>query len=231
MKSMLQEGSSISKAIEKAWDNSGRPHEFTIKILEMGDKSLWGITRKPSVISITYDPRKQTQSAKPQEVARDLERKKQVIKPREVIQNKPEGKKIGLLQSLFGKKEDTRKPFTQPIPKKENRRFSERSRDEREGWNDELIDDATSWLKDMFKIMSVQANFSIKAEQKLLTINLDKRVLREAEAEKLFFISLSHLSMQFLKKKHRKKFKNYYLIIHSKLTENNAAKKPENTSK
>ncbi len=220
MKSMLQEGSSISKAIEKAWDNSGRPHEFTIKILEMGDKSLWGITRRPSVISITYDPRKQTQSVKSQE-----------IKPREVIQKKPENKKNGLFQSLFGKKEVTRKPFQQPIPRKDGRRFSDYTRDEREGWNKVLIDDATNLLKDMFRIMNVQANFSIKAEQKLLTINLDKRVLREAEAEKLFFISLSHLSMQFLKKKHRKKFKNYYLIIHSKLTENNAAKKPENTSK
>ena len=232
MKSMLQEGSSISNAIEKAWDNSGKPQEFTIKILEIGEKGFLGIAKQPSVISITYDPRKQTSSAKLQEIDRDLARKQQNIKTDEVKQKSVEIKKSGLLESIFGKREVKPQELSQqPRAIKEDKRFSEYARDEREGWNKLLIDDATAWLKEMFSIMKIQSNFSVKSEQKLLTFNLDKRVLREAEAEKLFFISLSHILMQFLKKKHRRKFRNFYLIIHSKLTESNDTRIQENTSK
>src|SRR6202050_469390 len=59
MKSMLYEASSVVKAIEKAWAESGNPGEFTVKVLEREEKNFFGFSKKPAVISIAYDPRKQ----------------------------------------------------------------------------------------------------------------------------------------------------------------------------
>src|SRR5258708_34816791 len=59
MKSMLHEASSVIKAIEKAWIESGKPLEFTINIHEVGEKNFFGFTKRPAIVSITYDPRKQ----------------------------------------------------------------------------------------------------------------------------------------------------------------------------
>ena len=44
MKSMLHEASTVAKAIEKAWTESGKPLEFTIKIHEVGEKNFFGMT-------------------------------------------------------------------------------------------------------------------------------------------------------------------------------------------
>ncbi|MBM3886375.1 hypothetical protein FJ364_00455 [Candidatus Dependentiae bacterium] len=55
MKSVLHEASSILKAIEKAWEASGKPSEFNVKVLEQGEKKLWVFTSKPAIVSISFD--------------------------------------------------------------------------------------------------------------------------------------------------------------------------------
>ena len=56
MKSLLQEGSSVMKAIQEAWDKVGKPEEFSIKILKNEEHRFLGITWKNSVVvSISYD--------------------------------------------------------------------------------------------------------------------------------------------------------------------------------
>ena len=55
MKSMLHEASSIISAIEKAWTESGKPSEFTIKILEEGEKGFLGFAKRPAIVSITFN--------------------------------------------------------------------------------------------------------------------------------------------------------------------------------
>jgi len=58
MKSMLLEASTVEKAIEEAWNEVGKPAEFTIKILDAGKKGFFWFKKSPAIISITYDPRK-----------------------------------------------------------------------------------------------------------------------------------------------------------------------------
>jgi hypothetical protein len=83
------------------------------------------------------------------------------------------------------------------------------------GWDKELVDCSISWLNEMIRILGVKASIRYKADQRILNIYIDKRLLEESEDEKLFFISLSHLLMQFLRRKYKKRFNNYYLIIHT----------------
>jgi hypothetical protein len=56
MKSLLQEGSSIIRAVEAAWIKAGMPVEFSIKVLKNEEQRFLGIAWKNSVVvSISYD--------------------------------------------------------------------------------------------------------------------------------------------------------------------------------
>ena len=57
MKSVLHEASSILKAIEKAWEASGKPSEFNVKVLEQAETKFLFFTSRPAIVSISFDPR------------------------------------------------------------------------------------------------------------------------------------------------------------------------------
>ncbi|MFH1461488.1 MAG: hypothetical protein ABIF12_00885 [bacterium] len=180
MKSMLQEESSVCRAVEKAWDVSGKPVEFTVKVLSKEIKNFWGILKKPAVISFSYNPRLRTDKEKESSILNKEVRSSSV--------------------SNFEKKS-----------------FNESAlmNKESEIWKKEFVQDINDWVKDILKTIGFNVGFSISVDNKMLNIYLDKRILKDYENEKMFFISLSNLLMQFLKRKYKKKFSNYYLIIHS----------------
>lgn len=223
MKSMFQEGSTVQKAIEKAWNDAGRPQEFSINILETETKNFLGITTKPAIVSITYNPKKQTIEPK-QVVKKFVPQKKQVEQKRQHHtytkrdENNRQDKK-----DVQQKQQAKRPPQKQAPAKKEVNIL----------WNKDLVNDVTGWLKELLGCMGEGVNIDIRIDQKILNVYLDKRVLKSGEDEKLFFISLSHLLMQFLKRKYKKKFINYYLIINTKSSSNNGNKtnKPDDHRK
>lgn len=58
MKSIMEEASSISKAIEQAWNRAGKPAEFTIKVLETPERNIFGLTTKSAKIALFFDEQK-----------------------------------------------------------------------------------------------------------------------------------------------------------------------------
>jgi len=56
MKSLLQEASSVERAISQAWESAGSPQEFSVKIHDLGKRGFLGFSSKPAVVSITYKP-------------------------------------------------------------------------------------------------------------------------------------------------------------------------------
>ncbi|BDC35246.1 hypothetical protein Noda2021_12040 [Candidatus Dependentiae bacterium Noda2021] len=55
MKSMMEEASSVFKAIENCWSRAGKPEEFTVKILELPQKNFLGITTKAAKIALFFN--------------------------------------------------------------------------------------------------------------------------------------------------------------------------------
>ncbi len=220
MKSMLQEASTVFKAVEKAWNNCGQPEGFSVKILEFGNKSFWGMTKNPAVISFSYDPKTQTRKAsldvnksrfeKKSPTAHRVSRKQQNSisqKASDFISSVLGGSKDHKKDQDFSSRKNIQKKSVQPQQKREA--FDK-------GWTKETADDVMVYLKELMSVMGINTELKYKIDQKLLNVYIDKRILRENEDEKLLFISLSHIVMQFLKRKHKKKFKHYYLIINSK---------------
>lgn len=56
MKSIMEEASTITKAIENAWNRAGQPQEFTVKILELPKTSFFGLkTSKSAKIALLFN--------------------------------------------------------------------------------------------------------------------------------------------------------------------------------
>ncbi len=54
MKSVIEEGSSISKAIETGWLKAGKPKEFTVKIFQEAKKNFFGFTKVVAKVGIFF---------------------------------------------------------------------------------------------------------------------------------------------------------------------------------
>src|SRR5216110_3305924 len=65
MKSIMEQASSIIKAIEKAWISADKPKEFSIKIFEIEEKNFFGMTTKPAKIGIFFEDKVATSHEKP----------------------------------------------------------------------------------------------------------------------------------------------------------------------
>ena len=197
MKSILQEDSSVCKAITKAWNSCQRPSEFSVNILSVEERNLFGFIKKPAVVSISYLPEKRTLNIKKEE-----NRTQKVLMP---------NKKQVQYNEKFDKKNEQVK-------------FGSFNKNIQDApviiWKKEYLDFVEKSLKDILHIIGFNADFNITVDNKMLNIFLDRRALKDLEDEKLFFISISTLLLQFLRKQFKKKFSNHYLIIHFKKNQN-----------
>lgn len=74
MKSIMEEASTISKAIENAWNRAGQPQEFTVKILEHPKTAFFGLkTEKSAKIAFFFN--EVAQKTKDQIQARPIQQK------------------------------------------------------------------------------------------------------------------------------------------------------------
>ena len=55
MKSLVEEASSITKAIEKAWIRAGKPQSFSVKIFEIPEVGFLGFTKKSAKVGIFFE--------------------------------------------------------------------------------------------------------------------------------------------------------------------------------
>lgn len=55
MKSLVEEASSVAKAIEKAWLRAGKPVSFSVKVYEEAQSGFLGFNSKPAKIGLFFD--------------------------------------------------------------------------------------------------------------------------------------------------------------------------------
>ncbi len=60
MKSLVEEASSIFKALEKAWERAGKPESFSVKVFELPEKNFFGFTKKNAKVGIFFEEQQST---------------------------------------------------------------------------------------------------------------------------------------------------------------------------
>ena len=229
---MLHEASSIFKAIEKAWEQSGKPEIFSIKILEQGKQGFLWFGGRPAIVSITYDPKQQSLRStqnKPHNNQRQQERKQQPQahsqqRPSQSLRTPQQPVKHEPLRTVgITPKEKTSTPARQELrtkntltPNLANNPVHHQSLQEQSIWTQELADQVTTWLQEFATIITgSQVPFTVTMENKNLHIAFAQGLLDNKENEKNLFMSFAYLLIQALKKKCKKKLRGFHLLITS----------------
>jgi predicted RNA-binding protein Jag len=91
MKSIMEEASSISKAIDLAWNRAGKPAQFSVKVLEEPERNLFGLTVKSAKIALFFEERRTSEShVRPLEKKRPQRPEVPQVKQQEQKQRAPE---------------------------------------------------------------------------------------------------------------------------------------------
>ncbi len=233
---MLCEASSVTKAIKTAWQQAGKPSEFSIKILETGEKGFLWFTKHPAIVSISYDPRKQTEQTVEKQIQPIIGRKQQLPQPsqstaQDALRKKQHPRKgetpasnvapqKSQLRELRGQP-NIASAHTQQQPQKQQASQHQTQSPRPLGldaapsiiWADEQVSDISQWLQETLVLLESESKFTATIDKKNLRIVVDQPIIPGAEESKSLYISLSNLFMQALKKKNKKKFHGLSIII------------------
>ena len=195
MKSIVEEASSVIKAIEKGWTQAGNPQEFTIKVFEVEKKNFLGMTSKPAKIAIFFKeaapaPSRPAKRAPQKEMPRkDVKREKRIEKPAD-------------------------KPVAQPQPQKETKKEKKGNVKKERTWTPEMIQHTQQWINNILSMIG-KSNIKITIEPKnyYLKLTFAEPIFADQNKERLLFRSFAHLILQTLRNKFKKSFKGFKLIL------------------
>lgn len=286
MKSMLHEASTVTKAVEKAWIESGKPREFAITIHEQGKPGFLGFGSKPAIVSIQYDPSKQTvktahkreeprhgnkhgahqkdrqqsqhqknnnrseqknhqdkqrrpsqyeeigvplnKNAKPEFKQQETRQERQPQQKQQLKQRDEAPVQRDVAQRNNDVKSNEPKQHTQQRQERQNaQEVQQQPRKERSSqhehhddrWTAELVADITQWTDELLKAMNIKSLYQITHDGRNLTVAFVDEELLCVEEPRHVAGAISYLLIQFLKKKHKKKFRGFHIFVQLPKTE------------
>lgn len=189
MKSIIQQASSVLKAIEKGWESAGRPKEFSIKIFEEPKKNFIGMTVQSAKVSIFFDEKT---------IKGEIE--KEPVKKIEPVQ-KP-------VKKEFHKPERVeRKEVVTPKAEQPAQKII---------WTSEMISQTTQWIADILATVNLaERTFTIQPNNYQLIISFDQALLINKEKEQQLLRSLSFLLIQTLRHKLNRPLRGFKVIMNS----------------
>jgi len=200
MKSLIEEASSITKAIEKGWIRAGKPRDFSIKIYEEPEKNFFGMTTKSAKIAIVFDEKTITvpteKTSVPQQVKQEQKRHlSQSQSPQRQQRVTPQPRERINTQEAHK-------------PKVEQPRAVELS--------DEMKESISVWLGDTLRLMDkLHASFALQTTDQFVRITFNTRLVEDNNQEKLLFRSLSYLMIASLRNKFKKSLRGLKLVLAS----------------
>lgn len=183
MKSIMEEASTIFKAVEKAWIRAEKPQSFTVKVLEEPVKNFIGMTIKSAKIALYFE---EVQIQKPKPVPTQPQRKPAPTPVQQPQQAKKQPQKV-----------QEREPKKQPlVEKKSEMTFSA-------AWSTHMSQEAEKWVKGVVSAMEKDVTFNTSSKNNQLIFEFSGP-LTDTGRDRLLFGSLAHLLMQSI----RHQFKN-----------------------
>ncbi|MBA3751456.1 hypothetical protein H0X06_01460 [Candidatus Dependentiae bacterium] len=201
MKSIMEEASSIMKAIEKGWINAGQPKEFTIKVFEEVQKNFIGMTIRPAKIGIFFtehQPQPEPTTTPKKTVTAPAPKRVEVVKPAPVKEQQTPAKQPVL---------KTSEPIIEKAVETEPRQLGP-------VWNDDMVASVKQWLPEIFDLIGLAPlSFTIQPDHFLLKIHFEKDVYDDKTREKYLFSSLSTLIVTMLKRQYKRPLKGYKIVL------------------
>lgn len=198
MKSIVEEASSIAKAIENGWVRAGKPQEFTVRIFEEAEKNFLGFIKKPAKIGLFYKEPPIQQPGKGKDIRRQQVRPLQKSSPERV---KPEQR------PQQEKKQD------QVIRQQQQTSSSPAQEPKQPKWTPDLIEGSKEWVNTMLKTINQNTPYTVETKHYYLTIRFASSVVHDKRKEQLLFKNWSYLLLQALRHKFKRGLRGYKIII------------------
>jgi hypothetical protein len=240
MKSLMEEASSISKAIENAWNRAGNPQEFSIKILELPKTSFFGLkTAKSAKVALFFNDavlkikEPGTRQARPAQQGRPAPRatehpdaraaqgqqRRPLAQPQQRAERTPESRHNAPRQDTRSFQRPERQERSQegrPDQRRPERPSYQRSQ-ERESWSPEMVDAAQEWLKETLVLMGKpDIQVSSNVSHNYLKLFLSSPVMEDSKQEDIQLKSWGSLAMEAVREKSNKPLRNLRIVLESK---------------
>jgi predicted RNA-binding protein Jag len=188
MKSIMEEASSVAKAIEQAWQRANKPKEFSIKVFEESEKNFFGFTKKPAKIGLFIG----VSDGKTPVHSRERATHSSVIRQPQVKKAAP------IRQQTMA---------SHPTPPSTARQVVN-------VWNDELSLFAEQWLSECLKRMfGTQPHLTKETSKEILKFQISSPLATSPEHQQLLCKSLAHLGMEALRNKFKQNFRSLRIFI------------------
>jgi len=211
MKSIIEEASSLEKAITSAWNRTGKPKKFTITVFQEPEKNFFGMTTSPAKIGFLFEDKSPAKEA----------HKRPQNKPQKAGHaNQPRQSSRSLQQQHPHKAQSSTTP-QKPIQKRQLQPSAEQLNTEEQKssnrfWSQEMISAVDAWLTDMLKVLGKQSiTFTTKPNRYHLKIQLSHPLFSDAKKEKSTFRSFAHLIMQAQRSHFKKALKHHKIVLTS----------------
>ena len=211
MKSIMEEASSIIKAIEKAWIQAGQPQEFSIKIFEEPQKNFIGMTIRSAKVGIFFadstpqKPKKAKALTVPV-AASPVKTTKPELKR---APKKPEIVSAPPVPHVTPVTTPTITPITTDLPTGQTKPIV---------WSDPMVQDVQQWLARTLELLHKPTGiFTLQPSHFHLKITFSEPIFDDKNREKQLFSSLATLFLQMLKQKYKRPLRGYKIILISSL--------------
>ncbi len=213
MKSIIEEASSVIKAIEKGWLQAGKPQEFSVKVFQEAEKNFLGMTTKSAKIAILFES---TTTAKTPEATekKSFKQKTAPVKPK--FEEKPAPAMRQAPEVRPAPKE--RKEAPEPALQEDLAVSKKTVRKSEDFWSEGMLAETTQWLQTTLGLLNQSdVQFTLDQKRYYLKVNFNKPLAQDSEKEKTIFRSFSYLLMQVLRNKFKRNFRGFKLIFTSDL--------------
>lgn len=226
MKSIMEEASSIAKAIEKGWARAGKQQEFSVKVFEEPEKNFIGITTKPAKIGLFFQEsavqshkaifKDRTQASQANKYTDKLTSSSSDKQHKKIAHHEPHMRPIKS-ESATQQKNQQRGPQQErntEIIRAENQP-QKKEHSSTTPWSDELVGSAQEWVNNSLKIMGSDATFSVEIDRYALKLQFTKLITANHDKEKMLFRSWAYLIMQALRQRYKRPLKGLKVILMS----------------
>lgn len=223
MKSIIEQASSVMKAIEKAWNQAEKPKEFSIKIFEEEERNFFGMSTKPAKVGIffgdkpashekpAYKPRQEIKECRPTFVKTSADRSPLSKVAPKITEEKIESKKIQPTQP----RTHNRPEKIPPVPAKADKAETEiKPRRVPATWNDTMVGTTHNWIKQTLSLMGLAAvDFNSEVAGKNLKLTFNTPLIADPIQEKQLFRSFAHLIMSSLRNQYKQEIKDLKVVL------------------
>lgn len=244
MNSIMQEASSLAKAVEQAWVKAGKPQKFSIRVFEDAEKNFLGITTKPAKIALLFEKEDILHKTDSDLRKKDTRPQGYTGQPQQAPQRKPE-------TSAFTKTTDDRSRKQQPVPQQarpttapvktvtppapvkitpvappivspatptrpEGNENTDQETKSKIFWTDEMISISTNWMQDaLVKMDKKDITFTTEVKRYHLKFSLNKPIMDDPEKQKNLFRNYAYLIMQTVRNRLKKQLKYHKIVLTS----------------